>query len=1037
VEKTVKDNISLDIEDIVHVVKEVESEKKEKEDATAAPLILDAFEESATEKKIVAPVDSKVVASDKKPVVVKAVPIGEKNIASKEGKVEISDYKNDTLPEKTEAFQPEHNSIGEETLEDEEEGIVKEEPKEIKLETFKVWAEQKIKEDEEKKPVKNEKIPNHGEGVKANAKVNGVASSGARMKKNYASPDCGAKIVGANPGSQGAANVITASRDDYFLNKCTDKSWFIVELCESIKALKIEIANFELFSSSPKQFKVYLGNVFPGRESDWVEFGDFTYTDERMIQSFKSDVGIVGKYLKLEILSNHGTEHYCPVSVFRVYGISDIELMSLDETHDDDDDDGDDTPEGEKPNSDNILLKTIKDAVDKVVNVFSRDRENQTMSATLNTSSLDGATLRYDLVPSDLYKTNTDHYHMIYYLMANNYGSLRQYLYTVPIERVLQERCAHFGVNFSRDNCSVKECGLKPWEWVRFLEAIHGEQFLLTLCNILSVEKGESLVSVSTGVHGKVKQEGSSDKARGEEEKNVTLEKRVDANVTKEMVVDGDVRGDSLNEQVLDVTKEEKVNTEETPIDVKTDRSEEDGVTLEEKIVASGAGAVETVQVVNNEAPKGAGAGVDSKVTSVGPIDVTKPPPSSNQRPIESSSAPAQASQSTWQKLSNRIKALERNVTLSTGFLEELSLRYVKQIDELNEAVKDANEAIVTTNKKQDLNKQTNEKMEKKILELTTTVKQLNQKIEKLQDEVMSRHGLLLLAEVLCLGLVLLACRPNPRAVLPPPSGQAPSRRHSMEIPKPAKEVEKRRQSIAVAHLTNGQFGARVEEAGEENLTKRQKKRRRRKGSRQEGLKNVQEDELEVSDDVYATFHGNSKQVAKGTVNVSNQTLKRSSSFSRVDESKFGSEHSLEERHRFSVEPVKITVEVSNGSHHYQQVSPREHHRQLSPRDHQYQHEEEGVVYQQRRARVSTPTRAETSIEVSNKFGLLNHSSNDVEDVYGEESENTVFVFPRQKKAQRSKSKSPSRQPNLIAKQRKVLFKNFRPENAEWLKNTQ
>ena len=38
------------------------------------------------------------------------------------------------------------------------------------------------------------------------------------------------------------------------------------------------------------------------------------------------------------------------------------------------------------------------------------------------------------------------------------------------------------------------------------------------------------------------------------------------------MVVDGDVRGDSLNEQVLDVTKEEKVNTEETPVDVKTDR---------------------------------------------------------------------------------------------------------------------------------------------------------------------------------------------------------------------------------------------------------------------------------------------------------------------------------------------------------------------------------------------------------------------------------------------------------------------------------
>ena len=35
-----------------------------------------------------------------------------------------------------------------------------------------------------------------------------------------------------------------------------------------------------------------------------------------------------------------------------------------------------------------------------------------------------------------------------------------------------------------------------------------------------------------------------------------------------------------------------------------------------------------------------------------------------------------------------RIRSLERNVSLSTGFLEELSLKYIKQIDELNTATK-------------------------------------------------------------------------------------------------------------------------------------------------------------------------------------------------------------------------------------------------------------------------------------------------------------------------------------------------------------
>ena len=109
------------------------------------------------------------------------------------------------------------------------------------------------------------------------------------MTKNFATPDCSAKIIAANPESQGASNVISHSKDEYFLNKCTDKSWFVVELCESIKALKVQLANFELYSSSPKEVRVSLGNVWPGRAQDWVEFGTFLYKDERAVQTFKSE----------------------------------------------------------------------------------------------------------------------------------------------------------------------------------------------------------------------------------------------------------------------------------------------------------------------------------------------------------------------------------------------------------------------------------------------------------------------------------------------------------------------------------------------------------------------------------------------------------------------------------------------------------------------------------------------------------------------------------------------------------------------------
>ena len=130
--------------------------------------------------------------------------------------------------------------------------------------------------------------------------------------------DCGSKIVSANPESQGAPNVLSPYRDEYMLNKCTDRAWFVVELCESIKALKIEIANFELYSSVPHEIRVSLGNSFPAREKEWSIFGNFRAEDERNLQFFAAEGDVFGKYVKVEILSHHGTEHYCPISQFKV-----------------------------------------------------------------------------------------------------------------------------------------------------------------------------------------------------------------------------------------------------------------------------------------------------------------------------------------------------------------------------------------------------------------------------------------------------------------------------------------------------------------------------------------------------------------------------------------------------------------------------------------------------------------------------------------------------------------------------------------------
>ena len=40
--------------------------------------------------------------------------------------------------------------------------------------------------------------------------------------------------------------------------------------------------------------------------------------------------------VQVEILSHHGSEHYCPVSHFKIFGVSEIELIGEEDDEDDD-----------------------------------------------------------------------------------------------------------------------------------------------------------------------------------------------------------------------------------------------------------------------------------------------------------------------------------------------------------------------------------------------------------------------------------------------------------------------------------------------------------------------------------------------------------------------------------------------------------------------------------------------------------------------------------------------------------------------------
>ncbi|XP_071421303.1 SUN domain-containing ossification factor isoform X2 [Pithys albifrons albifrons] len=151
-----------------------------------------------------------------------------------------------------------------------------------------------------------------------------------KNRNNYASVECGAKILAANPEAKSTSAILMENMDLYMLNPCSTKIWFVVELCEPVQVKQLDIANHELFSSTPKDFLVSISDRYPTNK--WIKLGTFHARDERNVQSFPLDeqmyakyVKMFIKYIKVELISHFGSEHFCPLSLIRVFGTSMVE----------------------------------------------------------------------------------------------------------------------------------------------------------------------------------------------------------------------------------------------------------------------------------------------------------------------------------------------------------------------------------------------------------------------------------------------------------------------------------------------------------------------------------------------------------------------------------------------------------------------------------------------------------------------------------------------------------------------------------------
>lgn len=176
-------------------------------------------------------------------------------------------------------------------------------------------------DDEDAQPLK------HPKGTSESEPVDPLQQSKDRV--NYAMLDSGAQIMSCNKEARGVKAILVSSRDSYMLNKCSSKNkHFVVELSDDIKVDSIVLGNFEFFSSMFKDVRVSVSKKYPVKDDEWTEIGKFRARNVRDLQLFQvpnHETFFFARYVRIDFLSHYGHEYYCPLTVLRVHGKTEME----------------------------------------------------------------------------------------------------------------------------------------------------------------------------------------------------------------------------------------------------------------------------------------------------------------------------------------------------------------------------------------------------------------------------------------------------------------------------------------------------------------------------------------------------------------------------------------------------------------------------------------------------------------------------------------------------------------------------------------
>ncbi|KZS93724.1 Sad1/UNC-like protein, partial [Sistotremastrum niveocremeum HHB9708] len=122
-------------------------------------------------------------------------------------------------------------------------------------------------------------------------------------------------------------------KDKYMLSPCAAKDKFVImELCDDIRIDTIQLANFEFFSGVFRDIRISVAQQYLSDTDGWTEVGTYQAKNSRGVQTFHPIVELrpFYRYMRIDFLSNYGNEYFCPVSLLRVYGLTQMEEWKWD-----------------------------------------------------------------------------------------------------------------------------------------------------------------------------------------------------------------------------------------------------------------------------------------------------------------------------------------------------------------------------------------------------------------------------------------------------------------------------------------------------------------------------------------------------------------------------------------------------------------------------------------------------------------------------------------------------------------------------------